>query len=131
MFFILKSCIKSRLITEKLKKCPTWGKFDTFLNSIVVAGCSYSGIIIISCYVCESMRFLAKSEVGIAIFAVAVVECFILNHKCFYENTKAYLETANEVTIKKERKSSAIVVIGMGSVFLIAVLIAVIKFILD
>ena len=90
----------------------------------------------LSCIITQhSYCYFTLSVIGtcviIAIFAVAVVECFILNHKCFYENTKAYLETANEVTIKKERKSSAIVVIGMGSVFLIAVLIAVIKFILD
>lgn len=131
MYFIIKSYIKSRLITERLSNYLSWGKFDTYFYASVVAACSYIGIVIIACFACEKLRFLAKTETGAAIFALAVVECLFLNRRGFYENTKAYLDVADEETIKKERKPIALVVIAMSSVYLIAVLIAVIKFILD
>ena len=131
IFFVVKSYIKSRLINERLNNFETWGKFETFLKASCVAVMSYFGIFMLAVLLFDELSFIPSSVVFVSIVVVAVSESIYLSKIRYYEKTKSYLENADIDTIKKERKPVLIFASSMGSIFLLALLIYLIKGLLD
>lgn len=132
MLPLIKCCIRARLTTEKLKKLEPMGKFDIYLISMLISSCGVAGVIILFYYLCDELRCLGgRVEVGVSIFVIAILSCLYLEKSHYYEKTKEYLDTLDEMSFQKLRRHNITVVWVITSVYLITLVVVVVKFIMD
>ena len=110
MLPIIKSCIRARLMTEKLNKLEPMGKFDIYLISILISTSFVAGVLILSYF---------------------LFMCFYLDKSHYYEKTKVYIDTLDEESFKKVRRHDIKVVWGAISVYMITLIVVVVKFFMD
>ena len=131
MLPIIKSCIRARLMTEKLNKLEPMGKFDIYLISILILTSFVAGVVILSYFISDELRCLGKIEVGVIAVVVSLFMCFYLDQSHYYEKTKVYIDTLDEESFKKVRRHDIKVVWGAISVYMITLIVVVVKFFMD
>ena len=68
---------------------------------------------------------------GVSIFVIAILSCLYLEKSHFYEKTKEYLDTLDEMSFQKVRRHNITVVWVITSVYLITLVVVVVRFIMD
>ena len=127
MIFIIKSCIRCRLVNERLNNAKSIGKGLSFFTATSLATCGVIGLFELLWLAFDSLSFLGDRKVGVIVFVIASIVSLVLARSDYYENLQDHIDTLDEETLRKMRRHDARVVIMTGSVFCIAILSIIIK----
>lgn len=131
MLPLIKCCIRARLTTEKLKKLEPMSKFDIYMISTLISvGCVVNAIIL-SYYIWDGLRCLARIEISLSLLALSVLSCCYLEKNRFCEKTREYLDTLDEESFRKFRRHNTRVVWTALSICIISLVVVVGRFIMD
>ena len=127
MIFIIKSCVRCRLINEKLNNAKSIGKGLSFFTATSLATCGVIGLFELLSLVFDGLSFLGDKRVGVIVFIIASIVSLVLAKSDYYENLHDYIDTLDDETLRKTRKRDVMIVIMTGSVFWVALLSIIIK----
>ena len=125
MITIIKSCIRCRIIADKIMGREYLGETLTYMSAIVLAAAPFTGIFMIIGYFVKSLNSVSGRPFYICLLVIGTLICVVLKFQGYYAETKEYVDSLDEKTLMSYRKKDMIVVITSAAIYILALIIII------
>ena len=125
MITIIKSCIRCRIIADKIMGREYWGETLTYFHAIVLAAAPFAGIFMMIGNFIRSLHFITNRYVYVGLLVMGTLICVVLKFQGYYAETKEYVDSLDEKTLMSYRKKDMIVVITSAAIYILALIIII------
>ena len=125
MITIIKSCIRCRIIADKIMGREYLGETLTYMSAIVLAVAPFAGIFMMIGNFIRSLHFITNRYVCVGLFVIGTLICVVLKFQGYYAETKEHVDSLDEKTMRAYRKNDMTVVIISGVIYILALIIII------